>query len=277
MRIGWNGVLAACVVAGFALPLAAQIGVGSGTTSRPARQPYTAQFKTTTVLTLANGTTITRESKTTQAMDSQGRRLTVTIGTAPEQRAAGSFYHVIDPVARTNTSWRVPGKTATVTLMPLLRPGEAGSNCFAIALSRGTSAPPGERPDGAGDAAVGGGVGSGIASNSPVQPRRSTSEATQEDLGEQTIEGVVARGTRTTRTIPAGATGNDAPLVTTTEVWNAVSLGLVVREVRDDPREGKTTKELLELSQNEPGPAIFQPPEGYQIATQNPHPGPCPQ
>jgi hypothetical protein len=90
-------------------------------------------------------------------------------------------------------------------------------------------------------------------------------------LGTQTIQGVVATGIRTTRTTPAGAEGNDAPLVRVTELWNAKSLGLVVREVREDPVTGKETKELVELSQSEPDPSTFQPPEGYEIVTQELH------
>jgi len=38
--------------------------------------------------------------------------------------------------------------------------------------------------------------------------------------------------------------------------------GLLVRDVRDDPRSGKTTKELTNLSQSDPDPATFQPPAG---------------
>ena len=70
----------------------------------------------------------------------------------------------------------------------------------------------------------------------------------------------------------AGAAGNDAPLVSTSEAWTAVAVGLnglLVREIRDDPRSGKTTRELTSLSQNDPDPATFQPPEGYEIVTKD--------
>jgi len=81
---------------------------------------------------------------------------------------------------------------------------------------------------------------------------------------------VESRGRRYTTTIPAGAAGNDAPLVSTSEIWTALAVGLnglLVRDVRDDPRSGKTTKELTNLSQSDPDPATFQPPDGYEIVT----------
>jgi hypothetical protein len=37
------------------------------------------------------------------------------------------------------------------------------------------------------------------------------------------------------------------------------------REESDDPRTGKRSRELVDLSQSEPDPATFQPPEGYEV------------
>jgi hypothetical protein len=42
---------------------------------------------------------------------------------------------------------------------------------------------------------------------------------TSQSLGTQTINGVSAQGTRTTRTIPAGEMGNEKPIVIVTERW----------------------------------------------------------
>ncbi len=49
----------------------------------PAQPFYTAEFKTTRVQTLANGTTITRESTETRALDSQGRSMVATTEALP--------------------------------------------------------------------------------------------------------------------------------------------------------------------------------------------------
>jgi hypothetical protein len=88
---------------------------------------------------------------------------------------------------------------------------------------------------------------------------------------------LVAHEVRTTETTPSGAVGNDAPLVRTHEVWTAKTIPLLVRSITDDPRTGKQTRELVEFNQGEPDPALFQPPEGYRIVTEEMHPVPCAQ
>jgi hypothetical protein len=95
---------------------------------------------------------------------------------------------------------------------------------------------------------------------------------TSENLGTESIQGIEARGRRRTTTIPAGAMGNDAPLVSISDIWTALTVGLnglLVRETRNDPRQGKTTRELTNLTQGDPDPATFQPPEGYEIVTKD--------
>jgi hypothetical protein len=99
-----------------------------------------------------------------------------------------------------------------------------------------------------------------------------------EDLGTTTIQGVEAMGSRTTITIPAGAVGNDQPLETTSEIWRAPTIdNLTLRSVQNDPRTGVMTRELVSLTQGEPDPAIFQPPDGYEIKTTELHKVPCTQ
>lgn len=95
--------------------------------------------------------------------------------------------------------------------------------------------------------------------------RPSRSEFKFEDLGFRTIAGVVAHGSRNTRTIPPEEEGNELPLVTFTETWSSKDLGLEVMVISDDPRRGRTTYEVKELSRTEPDPAAFAPPEGYRI------------
>jgi hypothetical protein len=89
-----------------------------------------------------------------------------------------------------------------------------------------------------------------------------------EDLGTMTIQGVEARGQRWTTTIPVGEIGNDQPLVQTQEDWCVPSLRLAVRTLSDDPRMGKRTTELVKLDQGEPDSALFLPPEGYEVVTE---------
>jgi len=90
-----------------------------------------------------------------------------------------------------------------------------------------------------------------------------------EDLGSKDVGGVLAHGKRTTHTIPTGQEGNELPLVLVNEVWNSRDLGIVLA-ITDDPRSGKVTYELDDITFGEPDPSLFAPPEGYKIRDVNP-------
>jgi hypothetical protein len=94
-------------------------------------------------------------------------------------------------------------------------------------------------------------------------------ETKTEDLGIRTIAGVEAHGTRTTRTIAPGDEGNDLPLVVMDEMWRSKEFGLVVLGITDDPRVGRKTFEVEELSSSEPDASVFAPPDGYKIVERN--------
>jgi len=86
-----------------------------------------------------------------------------------------------------------------------------------------------------------------------------------EDLGTRQIEGVSARGTRTTTTIPAGEIGNLAPINLVTERWFSDELGMAVRITRSDPRSGETVYRLTNIVRAEPPPDLFTVPSDYKI------------
>jgi hypothetical protein len=88
---------------------------------------------------------------------------------------------------------------------------------------------------------------------------------TREDLGTQTIEGVRAEGTRSTVTLPAGAMGNERPIVVTDERWFAPELGVVVSSRHSDPRLGTTSYRLTNLRRADPDAALFRVPDGYTV------------
>jgi len=254
MRVSFSAVILCAAAASLALPVSGQNPATPATTpaapgpaGKPApvaRQPYTAEYKVTHVKMLAGGGTITQESTETVALDSQGRRMTSTTPVPlPGEKPPVTHVNVSDPVARTNSNWTVPGQKATVVAMPA--PG-APHKC---APATPPAAPP-----------------------APAPPRV---KPTVEDLGTQTIDGVEARGRRTTVTTPAGAVGNDQPLVRTDELWTATApglKGLVAREISDNPQSDKTTRELSNLTQAEPDASVFQPPASYEIVNK-PAPG----
>jgi hypothetical protein len=80
----------------------------------------------------------------------------------------------------------------------------------------------------------------------------------------------VAEGTRITRTIPAGAIGNEKPIVIVTERWYSNDLQTVVMTKRSDPRMGETTFTLTNIQRSEPDPALFQVPADYSVVAGRP-------
>ncbi len=90
-------------------------------------------------------------------------------------------------------------------------------------------------------------------------------ETTRETLGTQTIEGVIAQGTRWTMTYPAGSMGNDGPITVVSEDWFSAELKVSVLSKSSDPRSGESTMKLTNLSQAEPDASLFQVPGDYTI------------
>ena len=80
---------------------------------------------------------------------------------------------------------------------------------------------------------------------------------TKEDLGQQTIEGVLATGTRTTIVMPTGAIGNERPITIVSEEWISTDLKVLVLTKHSDPRVGETTYRLTGIDRGEPNPALF--------------------
>jgi hypothetical protein len=96
--------------------------------------PYTAQYKVTRVAAQPDGTIVSRESSEVRAADSAGRWMNATTQPEPRTQTAITRVVVADFVARTRSTWEVPGKVATVTAM--------GPKC-SIARAR-SSKPPAE-------------------------------------------------------------------------------------------------------------------------------------
>jgi len=271
MRRISSPILAALVLAAAAVPLYAQTGStmarANSIPRQHAQQPYTAEFKITTVQTLADGTTITRESTEIEARDSQGRHLhSITEQTPMPGFEPGTSASVNDPAEGTQSDWNSRTKQARVIkLLPL----DERKGCWANdAGNFRTSMYEGPKP---GAPAQNGTV---LASGSTIVPaQRHTPEV--EDLGKSTIQGFEVQGRRFTTTIPTGEAGNDQPIVTVSEHWTSPQLGITLREITDNPRSGKRTRELVNITQGEPDISIFQPPEGYEVKTEELHQVTC--
>jgi hypothetical protein len=203
--------------------------------------PYSAVRVTTSVQTLANGSTITHVSQEKLARDSSGRTYMAELPSATNQGGSQrSFVRVFDPVNHTATSWSANSKQATVVHQP-----EEGQ-------FRGARGPAAGETAGAG------------------RFRGDGQAPTVESLGSKTINGIVVQGTRTTRVIPAGARGNSEPLTITHETWYSSELKIEVQRTETDPRFGTTTMELTNLDRSEPSAALFQAPEGFTVKEMTP-------
>lgn len=261
-------VLAVAVVAlqALALPVQGQLvdsRTAGGVASAP-RTPLTAEFRITRVQVLSTGTTITRVSQEVIARDAQGRNMRATTVLSSAGDPSNTNVNVFDPASGEQITWNTLSKHAHVLKTPV---GDQQHGCWSTSSGNATSRfgelpPPGSRSAVPADTATG-------------SVLRSRTQPTRDDLGADTILGVEVHGVRTTRTIPAGQIGNDQPLVRTSESWTAPSLGLILRQITDDPQAGKTTREVVSIDLSDPSPAIFQPPAGYDVVTEEMLPVAC--
>jgi hypothetical protein len=98
-----------------------------------------------------------------------------------------------------------------------------------------------------------------------ARPKHENPDVKIESLGTQVLNGVSADGTRTTRTIPAGQVGNQAPMVITIERWYSPELQTDVMRKEVNPQFGQTTFQLTNIVRAEPDASLFQVPPNYTI------------
>lgn len=203
--------------------------------------PFTATFSSQSSQTLPDGNHITHNSSGNIARDSQGRtRRDVTLpgirGLAASGQNAPHVVMINDPVAGTHFVLHPDQKTAD-------SPAFHGKGGRAKGMAR--------RHGGEAEAWAG----------------KNADQVTSSSLGTQTIGGVVAEGTRITRTIPAGEIGNEKPIQIVTERWYSSDLQTVVMVKRTDPLHGDSSFQLTEIQRSEPAATLFQVPPDYTVNT----------
>jgi hypothetical protein len=198
--------------------------------------PYSADEVTVTTQILADGTKVTRKRLVKEYHDTQGRTRYEFFG--PEVESAGQkdspvSVRIMDPGAGAFYNLNPRDHTAQKTDTRRRTPS--------------SPAPP-----------------TGASSNLPPTPPEPP-QPTREDLGTQVIEGIEAVGERITRTIPAGAVGNDRPMQITEEIWRSARLRRALMVITNDPRYGETVKRLTNLVLEEPAAELFQVPPDYTV------------
>ena len=238
--------------------------------------PYSATITNESIQTLADGNRLVQKSTGTTARDSQGRTRQDTVLPAIGNLSAANAPHLIfihDPVTQTSYTLNLTEKTAQK--LPALPPlggalggalggvgtaGVAGATVsMRVVEGNGAPLPPSDA------------MPVTIAAPAPgmlFEKHLVTAEQDQgntEDLGSQTMEGVLANGTRTTHTIPAGQIGNERTITIVTEVWTSPELKTVVYSKRSDPRMGEQTFRLTNIVRMEPSPSLFTVPADFKI------------
>jgi hypothetical protein len=201
-------------------------------------QPYTAERLVTSYQKIADGTTIEHKHTSQEARDAQGRtwsRYEMTgdpLRAGPKQFTT-AFY---DPDTRTETRWCTCNRYVTLTRFAEPRP-----------------LPPEHSPGLQGmDVYLG-----------PSSSQRLKYHA--EELPPQEIQGVMTRGSKAVRTIPAGVDGNDHDLTRTVLSWYSPELHLAMTTIIDDPVDGLKRLEFVNLKRVAPSPELFQIPAGYMV------------
>jgi hypothetical protein len=228
--------------------------------------PYSATITNESIQTLADGNRLVQTSTGSTARDSQGRTRQDTVLPPIGNLSAANAPHLIfihDPIAQTSYTLNLTEKTAQkMPALPPLGGGTAGVGGTVVAMKVEGNGAPLPPPDA---------MATTVAASGPsvfFEKHLSTTGQDQgntEDLGSETMEGVLVNGVRMTHTIPAGQIGNDRPITIVSEVWTSPDLKTVVYSKRSDPRMGEQTFRLTNIVRTEPSPSLFAVPADFKI------------
>jgi hypothetical protein len=229
--------------------------------------PYSAQAITESTRTLADGNRIRRETSASVYRDGEGRtRRDQELGAVGMFAMAGDPRKTVfinDPVAGVN--YVLDPRTRTARKMPPLRvmaspdaPAAPGAPApkVQVRVEEDVFTAPAPAPH--------------VAVEGPAMHDfhvigAPADKGATESLGKQTIEGVLAEGTRTVMTIPAGKIGNEQPIQIVWEKWYSPELQTVVLSKHSDPLVGETTYRLTNIVKGEPARTLFEVPSDYTV------------
>jgi len=213
--------------------MAGEFGEGKTITG----SPLSGDIVTSRDTTLADGNRIHNESTTKVYRDAQGRvrrDVGVDLATPATGNVKRSMVVISDPPAGKRYMLNPDNKTARE--MPMHGPKHQGEEHMK---------------------AMGG----------PAEP----GPITKEQMGTKSVNGIQAEGVRVTRTIPAGAIGNDKPIEVVTERWYSTDLQIAVMTVHTDPMMGTVTTKLVNVTRGDPDASLFQVPSDYKVEVGKPN------
>jgi hypothetical protein len=218
--------------------------------------PFCANVTTDHTQSFADGNRIHSTDSSTVCRDSEGRtrrEAGLNLLGAGAEKPASKLVTIVDPVAGVRYMLDANDKIA---------------HKMSLSSHGGPGLP--DLPPGGGHMMVFHSMGSaeaGASGNVVYKTAGHDHEAapTTENLGDQTINGIHATGTRMTHTIPAGKMGNDKPIVVTSERWYSSDLKAAVMTKHTDPWAGELKTEFTSVNTSEPDGSLFTVPSDYKI------------
>ena len=236
--------------------------------------PYTAEAVTESVQVLADGNRIVRRTTARVYRDGKGRTRRETLGPDGEVRSIV----ISDPASGKSFSVDPGTNTVHQTAVATFISSEGGPVTVYAGKGSSVGTTPHATAEAKGEpklkvareikvkAAQQAHVSSAGAMTWVTAEHASQAAASKkEDLGQRVIEGLTAKGTRTTTEIAAGAIGNELPITVIGEEWVSADLKVLVMTRHADPRTGETTYRLTGIIRGEPDPSLFEPPAGVSV------------
>lgn len=220
--------------------------------------PFCATVTTEHTQSFVDGNSIHTSDTSTSCRDSQGRTRRDAglnlLGAGP-QTSAPKLITIVDPVAGVRYMLDPDDKVAHKMVLPSAPgPGSTGlpDKEERVMLYRN-----------AGESEA-----RGFSTNMFYRkfgPDSNETAPTTQNLGDQTINGIHATGTRMTTTIPSGKMGNDKPINVTSERWYSSELKATVMTRHDDPWAGELKTQFTSVNTSEPDASLFTVPSDYKI------------
>lgn len=231
--------------------------------------PFCATVTTEHTQTFADGNRVHTNNNSTLCRDSEGRtrrEAGLNLLGAAAQTSAPKLITIVDPVAGFRYMLDADTKTAhRLPIGPISKPGLKGG--VAGVPEKGARVMMYER---VGTAEPGAGATDNVFFKKTGPPADGDPAPATDSLGDQTIEGVHATGTRITTTIPAGEMGNEQPILVTSERWYSPELKATVMTKHNDPWAGELKTQFSNVNTSEPDPSLFQVPADYKIVDEKP-------
>jgi hypothetical protein len=221
--------------------------------------PFCAAVTTEHTQSFADGNRIHTTENSNICRDSEGRTRREAslnlLGAGPEA-SAPKLITILDPVAGVHYMLDSENKVAHKMTPP--PPGSApdrglpkGRQAFIMRSAGGAEGP-------------------GFSTNINMMYKKAGQNSNEpapatENLGDQTINGIHATGTRISTTIPSGKMGNDKPIVVTSERWYSPDLKATVMTKHDDPWAGELETQFTNVNSSEPDPSLFTVPSDYKV------------